>query len=102
MTKVLYATAEETAALLREGKKYRHERLRAADMISVTEAASLLKRGWFDDRHVDQWRPVHRAGRPRRNAEDSPLAVRAVCLVSNSTYRQNSRHAGAVADPRLP
>ena len=42
MTKVLYATVDETAALLREGKEYRHERLQAADMITVTEAVSLL------------------------------------------------------------
>ncbi|MDM0065290.1 hypothetical protein [Variovorax sp. J31P207] len=42
MTDVLYATVEETAALLREGKGYRLERLQAADMITVTEAASLL------------------------------------------------------------
>ncbi|MDM0084693.1 hypothetical protein QTI17_29245 [Variovorax sp. J31P179] len=42
MTKDLYATAAETAALLREGKRYRRERLQAADMITVTEAASLL------------------------------------------------------------
>ncbi|MDM0021729.1 hypothetical protein [Variovorax saccharolyticus] len=42
MTKDLYGTVAETAALLREGEKYRHERLRAADMISVSEAASLL------------------------------------------------------------
>ena len=42
MTKDLYATVAETAALLREGQKYRRERLRAADMITVTEAALLL------------------------------------------------------------
>lgn len=42
MTKDLYATVSETAALLREGKRYRHERIQAADMITVTEAASLL------------------------------------------------------------
>ena len=42
MTKDLYATVAETEALLREGQRYRHERLRAADMITVTEAASLL------------------------------------------------------------
>lgn len=42
MTKDLYATVSETAALLREGKEYRHERLQAADMITVTEAVSLL------------------------------------------------------------
>lgn len=43
MTKDPYATVSETAALLHEGKRYRHERLQAADMITVTEAASLLK-----------------------------------------------------------
>lgn len=42
MTKDLYATVSETEALLREGQKYRRERLRAADMITYTEAASLL------------------------------------------------------------
>ncbi|MGO4393424.1 hypothetical protein AB4Z46_18880 [Variovorax sp. M-6] len=42
MTKDLYAAVSETEALLREGKRYRHERLQAADMITVTEAASLL------------------------------------------------------------
>jgi len=42
MTKDLYDTVAETAALLREGQKYRHERLRAADMISVSEAALLV------------------------------------------------------------
>ena len=42
MTKDLYGTVAETAALLRVGQKYRRERLRAADMIAVTEAASLL------------------------------------------------------------
>ena len=42
MTKYLYATVAETTALLREGRKYRHERLQAADMIAATEAASLL------------------------------------------------------------
>ena len=42
MTKDLYATVAETEALLREGQKYRRARLRAADMISVSEAASLL------------------------------------------------------------
>ncbi|MDM0032358.1 hypothetical protein QTI33_09495 [Variovorax sp. J22P271] len=42
MTKDLYATVAETEALLREGQKYRRERLQAADMIPVSEAASLL------------------------------------------------------------
>jgi hypothetical protein len=45
MTNVLYATVAETEALLREGQKYRRERLRAADMITVTEAGSLLDVG---------------------------------------------------------
>jgi hypothetical protein len=43
MTKDLYATAAETAALLREGQRYRRQRLKAADMITVTEAASLMQ-----------------------------------------------------------
>ncbi|CAN7768606.1 helix-turn-helix domain-containing protein [Variovorax sp. LjRoot84] len=43
MTKGLYANAAETLALLREGQKYRHDRARAADMITVDEAASLMK-----------------------------------------------------------
>jgi hypothetical protein len=42
MIKDLYGTVAETAALLREGKKYRDERLEAADMLTVAEAASLL------------------------------------------------------------
>ncbi|MDM0082908.1 hypothetical protein QTI17_20145 [Variovorax sp. J31P179] len=42
MTKDLYATVAETAALLREGQEYRRGRLGADDMITVTEAASLL------------------------------------------------------------
>ena len=42
MTKDLYGTVAETEALLREGQKYRHARLQAADMITVAEAASLL------------------------------------------------------------
>ena len=43
MTKDLYANAAETAALLREGQKYRRDRLRAAGMITVDEAASFMK-----------------------------------------------------------
>lgn len=43
MTKDLYATAAETAALLRDGGKYRRHRVRAADMITVDEAASFMK-----------------------------------------------------------
>ncbi|WP_431273270.1 hypothetical protein ACQ858_13685 [Variovorax ureilyticus] len=42
MTRDLYASAAETAALLREGQAYRRERLQAADMITVVEAASLM------------------------------------------------------------
>jgi len=42
MTQDLYATVAETEALLRAGKRYRRERLQAADMITVTEAAFLL------------------------------------------------------------
>ena len=38
-----YATAAETAALLREGRQYRRDRVRAADMVTVQEAASLLQ-----------------------------------------------------------
>ena len=52
MTRVLYATVEETATLLREGRKYRHERLQATDMITVTEAASLLN---VDDSAITTW-----------------------------------------------
>jgi len=37
-----YATAAETAVLLREGRLYRRDRMRAADMVAVDEAASLL------------------------------------------------------------
>ena len=39
MTKDIYGAVGKTAALLREGQKYRHGRLRAADMITVAEAA---------------------------------------------------------------
>ena len=52
MTKALYGTVADTAALLREGQKYRHERLRAADMISFSEAASLLN---VDGSTIDTW-----------------------------------------------
>lgn len=43
MTKALYATAAETAALLREGQQYRRKRVGAADMVSVVEAASIMR-----------------------------------------------------------
>lgn len=42
MTKDIYATAAQAAALLREGQKYRHERLRAADMVTVGEAGLIM------------------------------------------------------------
>lgn len=43
MTPDPYATAAETAALLREGRKYRRDRARAADIVTVAEAASRLQ-----------------------------------------------------------
>ncbi|MEJ8814271.1 hypothetical protein WKW77_24515 [Variovorax ureilyticus] len=43
MTKEIYGTAAETKALLRDGQTYRLERLRAEDMITVDEAASLMR-----------------------------------------------------------
>ncbi|MEJ8811768.1 hypothetical protein WKW77_11875 [Variovorax ureilyticus] len=42
MTKDIYATAAQAAALLREGQKYRRERLRAADMVTVEEAGLIM------------------------------------------------------------
>ncbi|MBT2324997.1 hypothetical protein J7E62_21925 [Variovorax paradoxus] len=42
MTKDLYVTAAETPVLLREGQKYRSDRVRAADMITVDEPALFM------------------------------------------------------------
>ena len=50
--KNLYATAETTAGLLRAGRKYQRDRLRAADMISLGEAASLME---VDESMVTAW-----------------------------------------------
>ncbi|MDN8618324.1 hypothetical protein [Variovorax ginsengisoli] len=38
-----YASTKATAALLRAGRRYQRDRLRAADMISLGEAASLME-----------------------------------------------------------
>jgi hypothetical protein len=42
MTRDIYGTAAEAAALLREGQQYRHDRSRAADMVTVEEAGSIM------------------------------------------------------------
>jgi hypothetical protein len=42
MTREIYVTAAETAVLLRKGQRFRCERVRAADMITVAESAWLM------------------------------------------------------------
>lgn len=50
--KDLYATAERIAGLVRAGRRYQRARLRAADMISLGEAASLME---VDESIVTAW-----------------------------------------------
>ncbi|SCK08060.1 hypothetical protein VAR608DRAFT_0209 [Variovorax sp. HW608] len=50
--KDLYATTKTTAGLLRAGRRYQRDRLRAADMIGLGEAASLME---IDESTVVGW-----------------------------------------------
>ncbi|SCK38065.1 hypothetical protein VAR608DRAFT_3531 [Variovorax sp. HW608] len=52
MTRDIYVSAAEAAALLREGQQYRHDRLRAADMITVEEAGLIMG---VDDSTIAAW-----------------------------------------------
>lgn len=52
MNKDLYASSSATEVLLRLGRRWRRDRLRAADMITIREAAELTG---VDDLQVTSW-----------------------------------------------